>query len=381
VTGRELPALYSSSQGERVSTRTAALIVFVLATGLPSSAEACVCVGSPACEIASKVAAAFVGRVIDVQSDDSPGLPGRQIIRFAVEVTGRGISGSTVEIASDGSSSSCGARYDVGERYVIYAHSDQRGRLSTSLCGTRRVTHAKEDVEYLKTLASPARGVRIFGTVRRLEDSLESFDDNSWDRGAVAGARMRVTGANGTHERTTGRDGRYDFRGLPAGTYMVTMTPPKGLGLLGPPLPPEDHVPTSTTVKLEHPSECIELRHQVVTDSRIGGVLLRPDGRPAGNTFLEVISVANVNVNIDGATGGPMFPRVRVRTDADGRYTFAFIPAGRYVLGPILSEVRPHNRYYHPGVTEPSRATVITVKPGSRIELPPFRLLEWSWPD
>ncbi len=57
------------------------------------------------------------------------------------------------------------------------------------------------------------------------------------------------------------------------------------------------------------------------------------------------------------------------------------MPPGRYLIGLHLNVPRPGSpldrRSYHPGVTAPAEASVVTVAPGSRIDLTPFTLPTW----
>lgn len=155
--------------------------------------------------------------------------------------------------------SNCGYTFHLGERYVVYAYATPGGQLTTNMCsGTKLAVDAAADLAFLKEIGTgKPRGVRVFGHVRRVEDDLTSSGSRNY--GGVAGARVHVAGAGASREGTTGDDGNYDFRDLPPGTYKVTVTPPKGLGLSGPPLPPAQHHPRESTVTLTNPSECAEI--------------------------------------------------------------------------------------------------------------------------
>jgi hypothetical protein len=128
-------------------------------------------------------------------------------------------------------------------------------------------------------------------------------------------------------------------------------------------------------VTLTNPSECAEVFTWPRTDAQISGVLLNANGRPADDEVVELIAVGNATRR------DKQIPHVEVRTDADGRFTFAFIPPGRYLVGMHLKNPPPasqvDHRSYHPGVTDPSKGTAVTIDAGSRIQLPPFQLPQW----
>src|SRR6185503_2072725 len=105
------------------------------------------------------------------------------------------------------------------------------------------------------------------------------------------------------------------------------------------------------------------------------GVLLNARGQPAGEVAIDLIAVENVTRT------DKRIPHVSVRTGPDGTFTFAFIAPGQYLVGVNLKNPPPpsqvDHRSYHPGVTEPTEATVVTVDAGSRIQLTPFELPDW----
>jgi hypothetical protein len=318
------------------------------------------------------VSAVFVGTVRDIQPVD--GSPFRKLISFDVEQAGRGIAGKRVTVESGvQTGASCGFTFQLGQRYVVYGRGSA-AKLTTDMCaGTKLAAEAAEDLAFLKELAGPARGVRIFGTVRRIESDLRSFSEQ--DFGAARGARIEARGARGSHAATVGADGRFDMRDLPPGTYNVTISLPTGLALAGPPLPPEEHAITSFNVTLLNPCECSEVWFRPKTDSRISGVVLEADGRPADAQTVDLIAVQNA------ASADKLVPHVSTRADQNGRFTFAYVASGTYLLGVNLKDPqsgrRLDRRSYHPGVTSVGAATVVRVEAGGRIQLEPFRLAQW----
>jgi Carboxypeptidase regulatory-like domain len=356
--------------------RLAILTILLLTTVSLAPADACTCAPPRSlCAMYWRLAAAFAGTVREIR--EVPERPGMLAVHFDVDQRGPGVNSSIVVVESVPQNGfNCGYTFTVGQRYVVYAQSTPGGQLTTDMCsGTKLAAGAAVDLAFLKEITGPPRGVRVFGHVRRVEYDLVSF--NRHDYGGVAGAHVQLIGDGGSREATTGADGEYDFRDLPAGTYKVTVTPPKGLALAGPPLPREQHHPPPPwSVTLTHPSECAEVWTWPRTDAQISGVLLNSNGRPADDEEIDLIA-ADI-----GTRGDKEIPHVSVRTNADGRFTFAFIPPGTYLVGVNLKNPPPashvDHRSYHPGVTDSSKATVVTISPGNRLQLTPFQLPQWA---
>jgi hypothetical protein len=369
----KLPGWIRQNSVQKVRMLRRALFTLLLLTALDiERALACTCAGPLApCAQAWRVDAVFAGRVLDIRPSD---VRGEQIVRLAVEQRGRGVDADIVDVRSPPQNgANCGYTFAAGERYVVYGHRTPSG-LTTNMCaGTKRAAEAAADLAYLSELAGPPRGVRIFGTVRRIEYDLVTFDQR--DYGPVAGTVVRIAGKQTSRSVTTGAGGQFDVRDLPLGTYTVSMSFPRGIAFQGPPLPPRDHQPHPWTVSLMNPSQCVEFRARPHTDSLVSGVLLTSDGRPAAGEYVILIAAANAD------RASPPIPHVSVRTGVDGRFTFAFMPPGRYLIGLHLNVPRPGSpldrRSYHPGVTAPAEASVVTVAPGSRIELMPFTMPTW----
>jgi hypothetical protein len=355
--------------------RLTILTVLVLGTIGLAPADACTCAPPRApCAEYWRVSAVFAGTVREIRP--VPERPGMLAVQFDVDQRGRGVDSDTVVVESAPQNGvNCGYTFTVGQRYVVYAQSAPGGQLTTNMCsGTKLASAAAIDLAFLKEVTEPPRGVRVFGHVRRVEYDLVSF--NRRDYGGVAGARVQLVGDRVSREGISGPDGDYDFRDLPAGTYKVTVTPPKGLALAGPPLPREHHHPPPPwSVALTNPSECAEVWTWPRTDAQISGVLLNSNGRPADDEAIELIAADNATRR------DKQIPHVSVRTDADGRFTFAFIAPGRYLAGVNLKNPPPasqvDHRSYHPGVTDPSRATVVSIDTGSRVQLTPFQAPQW----
>lgn len=131
------------------------VLCLLLAASLAFGAEAglaCTCVPSkrPAEEL-ELASAVFSGKVVEVRKH------GRSEDIFAgVEAVLRvgrvwkGVEGATVSVFTASHSAACGYGFKGGRTYLVYAHKDAQGRLSTGICGrTRRLKDAGEDLKEL----------------------------------------------------------------------------------------------------------------------------------------------------------------------------------------------------------------------------------------
>jgi len=195
----------------------AILTIVVLGTLGLAPADACTCAPPMApCAEYWRVSAVFAGIVREIRP--VPERPGLSAVHFDVEQRGRGVNSDAVVVESAPQNGvNCGYTFTVGQRYVVYAQSAPGGQLTTNMCsGTKLASAAAIDLAFLKEVTGPPRGVRVFGHVRRVEYDLVSFDARNF--GGVAGAGVQLVGDRVSREATTGPDGDYDFRDLPAGT-------------------------------------------------------------------------------------------------------------------------------------------------------------------
>jgi hypothetical protein len=191
--------------------------------GSAGTIEACSCVTSEypaqACELYGELDVAFVGRAIEVPPDRAAGR-----VRFQVRRAWKGVQGREVSALNDESGFGCGYQFESGREYLVFARRNRSGEIEIAPCSstiweTGRSTSASA-VAFAASLNRPATGGRIFGEV---------VASLSWEppKRPVDGATVFLRG-DGTERRTTSVDGRYEFPGLPPGTYSVSISMPIG---------------------------------------------------------------------------------------------------------------------------------------------------------
>jgi hypothetical protein len=164
-------------------------------------------------------------------------------VQFRVTQALKGVAGPDVTVLNDDSGTGCGYQFDQGEDYVVFASRDADGEIEVAPCSsTIWMVHvpdyayqAAEAVAFAASLRKPAEGGRIFGEVGLSVPFRRSSDANTTP---VDGATVILRG-EGHERRTTSVDGRYEFTGVPRGTYRVSVTMPEGFPPARSARPPE----------------------------------------------------------------------------------------------------------------------------------------------
>jgi hypothetical protein len=323
---------------------------------VPARADACTCVtGAPVCETFWKTDVVFSGEVLDVSPTQNPSgerFQSDRRVRLRVLQSWRGQLEQTVELTTGSGGGDCGYDFQKGVRYLVFAHH-WRGGLTTSICSrTTQLADAAEDLEYLKTALEPAAAGRIFGAVRYRRDA-NSFTGTHTP---IPGYEIQLSNGRQTWKASSDKDGRYEFTGMLAGTYAISLTPASGEHAYGP-----------SGVALADPRGCAAADFYVVPDGRISVRLLDPAGRPRRDVSIDLIDLEAV------APGRPYSGVSRLATDGAGRIEWQQLGAKRYVLA--VNAMRPPNTRqpypttFFPGVATLAEAKTIEIGLGDRVEL------------
>lgn len=229
-----------------------------------------------------------------------------------------------------------------GASYLVYGELKdgawQPGHCSSPI----RLADATKDLEALRAATIGPRESMLSGSVSM----------TTWDEGIgpapdiTVTATRRVDGqvSSDAYETRANARGRFRFRGLPTGEYVVAPN-------VEPPL----------KAKFER-QEIVELRgctdgvSLFLTTASFGGTVRGADGAPVKGARIRAVEA--------DALGSASYRR-DVFTDAAGRWSIDGVPDGRYLInlnalsGP--SAENPYLPQWYPGVAEESRAETVTL--------------------
>jgi len=251
--------------------------------------------------------------------------------------------GTEIEVFTGYGGGDCGYEFKIGQRYLVYAYRHKE-KLTTSICTrTKSFINANEDLAFLGTLPSSVPGVTIYGTVTHSESE-------------ALGSDVLIT-IDGDSERKEIRpDGKGHFRvsGLRAGKYKVSVRLPETFTTWE----PQRDVTVSDR-------GCASVLWHVTDNGRVTGRVVNPEGEP----------VARILVSLIEPDANPKENNVKLeRTDEQGRFAFAAVPRGRYVIAVNHNRFPdpndPTNAYppsFYPGVVDQAQAQTITVGAGEKL--------------
>lgn len=380
----------------KLLTRALLALAALLLPPLAGRAEACSCFAIPTPYQAYRDArAVFAGKVLgsrDVPTQEQ-GREGvytvnERRLRFAVEEVFKGPKAAEIEVNAGRTDSTCYSGFNVGQSYLIYAYGDSDAALSVHACTrTGRLTHALDDVHYIRALLRGEPEPRVYGSLVRVDDDLSK--DKSGRVTPIGGIRILVEGGGRRFEAVTDERGLYSFSGIPDGTYKARpLLPDKYFAYF----PAEEEF-------ILHPQEAPGYGHvhhgpsafagfNIGWKNEISGRILDAEGRPVRRARASLLSVRD-----------PRDPPLVVEeawTDlAEGKYRFTGLTPGAYV--PCATVRAPFKtggqapRFCHPGAADPGRATPVRVQEsgdetGKDIKLPAgyaVRQIEGVlvWPD
>ena len=268
-------------------------------------------------------------------------------VKFAVEEAFRGVNSTGISVFTGWGGGDCGSNFLIGVQYLVYAYEDNENkRLVTNICTrTRALTDAAEDLSYLRNLASAPIGSLIFGQV----NVSKKYGERSQPMESV---RINIEGGDKKSEASTDQNGQFSFKGLPAGSYKVSIVLPDGLTA-------GRH---ETTVTVEEKG-CASVYFYVSSDGRLSGQIVNTMGQPIAKAELWVMTEGKKRY--EGYFDHKL-------SDEKGMYQFNQIPPGRYIVqiryDGLSSQTRPFPVVYLPGVSDRPSATVIEFKEGQEIK-------------
>jgi hypothetical protein len=323
----------------------------------PDSASACSCAEASPCEAFGYASAVFVGQVLGgtekyreyTNKGVTVSLEAGQV-RFAVEESFKGVTATEITVLvmnMKGTSCEGMAALARGGRYLVYAGHLQSVGLSIGPCSaTKPVDDANADLAFLRSLQPSGSGGRLYGQVAVETGAREPTPLPDVTVVVEDEAHKRV-------ELKTDRDGNFETNGLKPGKYLVN------------PLLPENYVFRDGRQKNREVQVsdrgCARVPFWVNVNGRIAGRLSDSSGRPAP-AYLILESV-----------GEP--PRTFLGyTDEEGLFEVQGVPAGKYLLRVDMKKDDKEIAYYHPGTIDRSKATVISISMGQKLDEQNFHL-------
>lgn len=356
----------------------------VLASAVAADACTCASYDSPAaCEVYKEFDVAFVGKAIRVPPDHTGGT-----VRFRLTQALKGVKGRDVTVENDDSGVGCGYQFTEGQDYVVFARRDAKGTIQIDKCSSTiwwvdppdwsYAAFKRESADaaaFAASLRKPSAGRRIFGEVRI--DLPFSRDNGSDSEDPVNGATVILQNAEDVR-RTTTVDGRYEFTGLPRGTYRVSVTMPDGLPPARSARPPEHLVAEgafrgthdreySRSVTLDEPDACGYAPFEVEFNGEVSGSVVRHDGSPAAKVTVEIVP-ADFDLRRDD------YFSPKAETDTLGVYRIDHLPPGRYLVGFNLKDALEPVRatpYRQPGGKDPM---IVQLTVDTHVDLGELRL-------
>ena len=344
-----------------------AAVLFLLLAFDVAAACSCVPPRSP-CNYYGGAAAIFVGRAVGAAQQRSiVDEQGNKItfdvgtIRLLVLENFKGASDYEVEINSGTGGGDCGYWFRRNETYLVYAYFLPDGKkLTTNICTrTRPLSHANEDLEYLRSLKTAKPGATLYGKLTRYIGDL--------DRGPVkegpkmAGVKVVITGEGKTIETVTNDNGEYRVSGLSPGDYDASPQLPDNLGVVSS-RDQEDRFGRFTgrePIRLNDLA-CGEINFTVQFNGVVSGRVLDAAGEPAKEVQVRLGSADDAD--------SERF----TWTDKEGYYEFVRVQPGGYLLGFNLTwapdKDDPYPRTFYPGVKTRAEAALLTVGEGERLK-------------
>lgn len=184
-------------------------------------------------------------------------------------------------------------------------------------------------------------------------------------RHAVPGARVELLQVGDPEAEpavvastTTGRDGRYQLRAVPAGTYRLHVVPGSGSGLATRYWPTAPSVLQGEEVVVRAARTLRHIDVALEAESRVVGVVRDASGAAAPGVKVTA------KVFVDGI--GMWMPTGSATTSADGAYTIRGLPAGTYAIGfESLATPPAFLTQYYAGASYAWQATPLTLVPGT----------------
>ena len=350
--------------------RRATVIAFAVLGALFAAppADACTCVSpGPPCQQfwgADAVFDATVESIEPTSRDENIGeghvvTMREHLVHLKIAQAWKGVAAGALDVVTASEGSACGYAFKPGRRYLVFAYRRPAdGRWGVTSCGaTREYDGTGEPAAFLASLAEPAKGGRIFGSVKA---SVPSFVFEPASPPRLLETPVRLVG-DGRERVVSSTGGTFEFTGLAPATYRLELQSPEGYSTHSP----------SRSIEIPDARACAQADYHLQPAGRIVGRVLEADGRPARRMMM-------IEVTTPEARAHPTYglPRVSGYTEENGDLEINGLPPGRYIVGVNLSDLpsqyRPHARTLYP--SEGGEPTIVTLGIGQTYDLGTWKL-------
>jgi hypothetical protein len=311
----------------------------------------------PPCQEYWQSEAVFIGlatRVVTVPNNSgfAFGPYSQSTVYFTIEETFKGVGGTGIVLNLD----HCGYLFKEGERYLVYArrnHNNQELDVRGGFTRTRPLSEAAEDLQYIRGLSSAEPGSRVFGKVTQFTYNIKKVNHEAEP---LRDIKVTLEGDNHRQEVFTDSEGRYEFKRLPGGTYRLRAELPAYLGY------------KEETFKLNSRG-CVPVNISARRKGQIIGRVLGSNGQSLKEVPISLVPADASHEEILAEGKDNLVWPLRY-TNREGRFSFEHLPPGRYLLIINRTEFERSRgsqrdpalpRFFYPGVSDVSGATVIVV--------------------
>jgi hypothetical protein len=213
-------------------------------------------------------------------------------------------------------------------------------------------------MRYLSALPAAGTGARVYGRIN--EWVHHPADGQGLDYGPLENITVSIHSAGLWRDVVTDRNGEYELQGVPLGPVSISVATPFGSVADG-----------LREFELTDLRACIAADFTVRMQAAVHGLVVDEAGRP-----LSGIPVEAVAAELAGYKPATIF--LPETSDDRGRFSFGYLPPGRYVFGVNITKGRykPPSApaTFLPGTAVAKDAAVFELKPGDRTDLGVLRL-------